>query len=122
VILTTHYIEEAEEMADRIGVINHGSLMLVEDKTTLMKRLGRKQLIISLLTQLEVLPDSLVSDSVQLTNDGYHIYYTFESKHEETGVSSFLKKLSQNGIEFRDLETKQSSLEEIFVTLVGNRS
>lgn len=122
VILTTHYIEEAEEMADRIGVINHGSLMLVEDKATLMKRLGRKQLIISLLTKLEALPDSLVSDSVQLTDDGYHIYYTFESKHEETGVSSFLKKLTQNGIEFRDLETKQSSLEEIFVTLVGNRS
>ncbi len=122
VILTTHYIEEAEEMADRIGVINRGSLILVEDKVTLMTRLGQKQLIISLISRMNTLPPSLISESVRLSEDGFHLYFTFESKHEETGVSQFLKQLAQLGIEFRDLETQQSSLEEIFVNLVGHQS
>lgn len=122
VILTTHYIEEAEEMADRIGVIDKGSLILVEDKDTLMKRLGRKQLIISLLKHLDQLPAELKAETTTLSEDGLHIFYTFESKEEETGISTLLKKLSEHSIEFRDLETKQSSLEEIFVNLVGNRS
>lgn len=122
VILTTHYIEEAEEMADRIGVITNGSLILVEDKATLMKRLGRKQLIISLLKHLDALPEALNSPDIHLAEDGYHLHYDFESKREETGISEFLSKLSAHGIAFRDLETKQSSLEEIFVNLVGNRS
>ncbi len=121
VILTTHYIEEAEEMADRIGVINSGSILLVEDKLTLMKRLGRKQLIVSLLSKLETVPALLESEFVTLSEDGFHLNFTFESKDENTGVSEFLKKLTQLEIEFRDLETKQSSLEEIFVNLVGNR-
>lgn len=122
VILTTHYIEEAEEMADRIGVINKGSLVLVEDKSVLMKRLGRKRLTISLINHLETIPSSLDSESVQLSDDGYQLHYTFESNHEETGISEFLQKISDLGIAFRDLETQQSSLEEIFVTLVGNQS
>jgi len=121
VILTTHYIEEAEEMADRIGVINKGTLMLVEEKATLMKRLGQKQLIVSLINRLEQVPPVIASSSVQLSEDGCHLYYTFESKTEETGISDFLRKLAQAGIEFRDLETKQSSLEEIFVHLVGHK-
>lgn len=122
VILTTHYIEEAEEMADRIGVINKGSLVLVEDKSVLIKRLGRKQLTISLINHLEQIPSRLDSESVQLSDDGYHLHYSFESNHEETGISEFLQKVTAQGIAFRDLETKQSSLEEIFVTLVGNPS
>ena len=122
VILTTHYIEEAEEMADRIGVINKGSLILVEEKASLMKRLGSKQLIVSLLNPLETLPTELISNTIQLSKDGLHLYYTFESKLEENGVSEFLGTLSKLGIGFRDLETKQNSLEEIFVHLVGNQS
>lgn len=122
VILTTHYIEEAEEMADRIGVINKGSLVLVEDKSVLMKRLGRKQLTISLINRLDSIPETLSSESIQLSEDGYHLYYMFESNHEETGISEFLQKVTEHGIAFRDLETTQSSLEEIFVTLVGNQS
>lgn len=122
VILTTHYIEEAEEMADRIGVINKGELILVEEKSVLMKRLGRKQLRVALLNRLDHVPLDLASEQVALSEDGLHLSYTFEGKQEETGISVFLSALSAQGILFRDLETKQSSLEEIFVNLVGKQS
>jgi ABC-2 type transport system ATP-binding protein len=122
IILTTHYIEEAEEMADRIGVINKGSLILVEDKATLMHRLGQKRLTISLFSPLDSHHPLLGSDSVSLSEDGLHIHYTFVSKSDETGITEFLKKIADHGIEFRDLETHQSSLEEIFVNLVGSRA
>jgi ABC-2 type transport system ATP-binding protein len=122
VILTTHYIEEAEEMADRIGVINKGSLMLVEEKSTLMKRLGQKQLILSLTQPLNTLPAALISESIQLSQDGHSLSYTFESKQDDTHISEFLGKIAAVGITFRDVETKQSSLEEIFVNLVGKHS
>ncbi len=121
IILTTHYIEEAEEMADRIGVINKGSLILVEDKTKLMKTLGRKQLILTLSQPLEAIPDALKSDQVHLSDAKTTLYYSFESKGGHTGISEFLKKLTEHNIDYTDLETKESSLEEIFVDIVGQK-
>jgi len=122
VILTTHYIEEAEEMADRIGVMSQGSLLLVEEKKALMKQLGKKQLTVTMASRLEALPDSLVSETIQLSGEGRQILYHFESKREDTGISEFLSILTHHGIVIRDLETKQSTLEEIFVNIVGNKS
>ena len=116
IILTTHYIEEAEEMADRIGVINKGKIILVEQKSALMKKLGKKQLIMTLQQPLEKalldLPLEVSSDKLQLT-------YTFDSKAHETGITTLLKQLSDAGISLKDLQTKESSLEDIFVQLVG---
>lgn len=118
IILTTHYIEEAEEMADRIGVINKGEIILVEDKTVLMRKLGKKQLTVHLKEPLAALPAGLADPSLTLANDGADLVYTFDGQAEDTGVADLLKRLSQQGVEFKDLKTDQSSLEDIFVSLV----
>ncbi len=121
IILTTHYIEEAEEMADRIGVINKGEIILVEDKKALMKKLGKKQLMLNLQNPLSQLPPQLQSHSLELSEDKLQLIYTFDSQAEETGIAQLLRKLAEAGIDFKDLETTESSLEEIFVKLVGGR-
>jgi ABC-2 type transport system ATP-binding protein len=118
IILTTHYIEEAEEMADRVGVINKGELILVEDKTALMKKLGKKTLTVALSERLEQLPAELGEWNLALNDDGHEIEYVFDTRAERTGVSSLLRKLGDLGIGYKDLNTQQSSLEDIFVSLV----
>ncbi|MFT5448476.1 MAG: ABC-2 type transport system ATP-binding protein [Gammaproteobacteria bacterium] len=118
VILTTHYIEEAEDMADRIGVINNGELIVVEDKETLMRKLGKKQLILTLQAPLERIPDELKPWSVELSADGQTMTYTFDTQREDTGIAELLRALTLQGIDFRDLKSSESSLEEIFVNLV----
>jgi ABC-2 type transport system ATP-binding protein len=118
IILTTHYIEEAEEMADRIGVINHGKLNLVEDKHTLMRKLGRKQLTLTLQQPLAGIPQALASCPLELSDDGNTLVYTFDARQEHTGIPEVLRELGQHGIDFKDLHSSQSSLEEIFVSLV----
>ena len=118
IILTTHYIEEAEEMADRVGVILKGELILVEDKTELMKKLGKKTLTLNLQDPLESVPPGLAEWKVTLKADGHELEYVFDSNLEKTGVPSLLRKLSDLGIAFKDLNTSQSSLEDIFVSLV----
>jgi len=118
IILTTHYIEEAEEMADRIGVINKGELILVEGKAALMRKLGKKQLTISLQTPLEKLPDALSSLPLMLTAGGESLVYSFDIQLEDTGIAGLLKTLAGLGIDFKDLQTSESSLEDIFVNLV----
>ena len=121
IILTTHYIEEAEEMADRIGVISQGELILIEGKDKLMQQLGTKQLSIQLQSPVEILPESLRSDALALSADGYALVYTFDAQCEQTGIAELLKKLDQAGIEVKDLHSSQSSLEDIFVNLVHER-
>jgi ABC-2 type transport system ATP-binding protein len=121
VILTTHYIEEAEEMADRIGVINKGEIVLVEDKTTLMRKLGRKQLTLHLQTPLERVPPQLANRQLELTAEGTQLVYTFDTQTDSTGIASLLRQLNELGIDFKDLHTEESSLEEIFVTLIGGK-
>lgn len=118
ILLTTHYIEEAEEMADRIGVINKGELILVEDKHTLMRKLGKKQLSLTLQQPLDRIPDELSNYQLELSEDGNTMTYTFDSQSEETGIASLLRQLDSAGIDFKDLHSKESSLEEIFVNLV----
>ncbi|MBN8839254.1 MAG: ABC transporter ATP-binding protein [Sphingomonadales bacterium] len=118
IILTTHYIEEAEEMADRVGVINRGKLLLVEEKDALMKKLGRRQLALTLAEPLPALPDGLAQWHLGLEDDGRILRYTFDAQAEHTGIPSLLRALSDRGISFSDLETKRSSLEDIFVDLV----
>ncbi len=118
IILTTHYIEEAEEMADRVGVISKGKLILVEDKDALIKKLGRKTLTLNLSEPLAALPAGLDDWSLELAGEGHELVYEFDSQAEATGVPSLLRRLSDLGIPFRDLHTRQSSLEEIFVGLV----
>ena len=118
IILTTHYIEEAEEMADRVGVILKGELILVEEKTALMKKLGKKTLTLNLQDPLEAVPPGLAEWNVALKADGHELEYVFDSNQEKTGVPSLLRKLSDLGITFKDLNTSQSSLEDIFVSLV----
>ena len=118
IILTTHYIEEAEEMADRVGVINKGELILVEEKTALMRKLGKKTLTISLVEPLDSVPGGLSEWDVALNADGYEIEYVFDTRAERTGVSSLLRRLGDLGIGYKDLNTEQSSLEDIFVSLV----
>ncbi|MFD1215632.1 MULTISPECIES: ABC transporter ATP-binding protein [Microbulbifer] len=118
IILTTHYIEEAEEMADRIGVINHGQLVLVEDKHTLMRKLGKKQLTVHLQNPLQTLPEALAEFDLELADDGHQLIYTFDTQREQTGIAELLRSLNQQGVEFRDLHSSESSLEEIFVNLV----
>ncbi|KAB8162313.1 ATP-binding cassette domain-containing protein [Lysobacter maris] len=120
IILTTHYIEEAEEMADRIGVINHGELVLVEDKTTLMRKLGKKQLTLSLQEPLAAIPAELAGLPLELSADGQSLVYTFDVQSEETGIAGLLRQLHAHGIDFRDLHSSESSLEDIFVSLVRN--
>lgn len=122
IILTTHYIEEAEEMADRIGVINHGELILVEDKTTLMHKLGKKQLILQLHQPLEKIPASLAARGIVLSDDAMELVYTYNTQGDRTGITSLLAELSDAGIKFKDLSTTQSSLEQIFVSLVKRPS
>lgn len=118
IILTTHYIEEAEEMADRVGVILKGELILVEQTATLMKKLGRKTLTLNLQEPMEVVPPELAEWSLTLKADGHELEYVFDSNLENTGVPSLLRRLSDLGIAFKDLHTSQSSLEDIFVSLV----
>jgi len=119
IILTTHYIEEAEEMADRIGIITKGELILVEDKTSLMKKLGTKELTLQLLHPLEQIPSDLGIPGLKLSADKFELSYTFDSKSEQIGIADLLQKLSQHHIYYKDLYTSQSSLEDIFVNLVN---
>ncbi|PQM26641.1 multidrug ABC transporter ATP-binding protein [Sphingopyxis lindanitolerans] len=118
IILTTHYIEEAEEMADRVGVISKGKLILVEEKEALIKKLGRKTLTLNLAEPLEAVPEALGEWALELADAGHELVYEFDSHAEATGVPSLLRRMSDLGIAFKDLRTRQSSLEDIFVGLV----
>ena len=118
IILTTHYIEEAEEMADRIGVINKGELIVVEDKAVLMRKLGKKQLTLQLRAPLHALPGALAGLPLELTENGQTLVYTYDTQQEETGIGELLKRLAELGIDFKDLHSSESSLEDIFVSLV----
>jgi ABC-2 type transport system ATP-binding protein len=120
IILTTHYIEEAQQMADRIGVINQGEIILVEEKAELMRKLGRKQLKLQLLKQLDSIPTELAAHRIALAADGNELVYTYDTQGERTGITALLSDLSRTGIRFRDIQTTQSSLEDIFVGLVRN--
>jgi ABC-2 type transport system ATP-binding protein len=122
IILTTHYIEEAEEMADRVGVINKGQLLLVEDKTELMRKLGKKELSLQLQEPLAGLPEALSNYPLELKNEGHELVYTFDAQEEHGAIAGLLRRLVADGIEFKDLQTKQSSLEEIFVNLVRDHA
>jgi ABC-2 type transport system ATP-binding protein len=121
IILTTHYIEEAEEMADRIGVMRKGELILVEEKTELMQKLGRKQLNLQLQAPLAAMPAELAGYDLMLADTGTELTYTYDTQSERTGITSLLRDLNQAGIRVRDLQTTQSSLEDIFVNLVSDR-
>jgi ABC-2 type transport system ATP-binding protein len=118
IILTTHYIEEAEEMADRIGVMNRGKIILVEDKAVLMQKLGKRQLTLHLQTPLAAIPDSLGPYGLELAGEGSELIYSFDAKSERTGIAELMRQLSALGIDFKDLKTTESSLEDIFVSLV----
>ena len=118
IILTTHYIEEAEDMADRIGVIRKGELILVEDKDVLMRKLGKKQLTLTLQQPMERVNDALARWPLELSSDGQQLTYTFDTQQEDTGIAALLRALAEHGIDFKDLHTSESSLEEIFVSLV----
>jgi ABC-2 type transport system ATP-binding protein len=118
IILTTHYIEEAEEMADRVGVIDHGKILLVEDKATLMRKLGKRRLTLALLEPMKTLPETLAPWSLALEDGGGRLVYSFDAEADDTGMPSLLRRLDELGIAFRDLETSRSSLEDIFVGLV----
>jgi ABC-2 type transport system ATP-binding protein len=121
IILTTHYIEEAEEMADRIAVINKGEIILVEEKNELMRKLGKKQLTLQLHKRLDAIPDGLAAHRLTLSGDGSELIYTYDTQGERTGITALLKDINLAGIRFRDLSTTQSSLEDIFVGLVSQR-
>jgi ABC-2 type transport system ATP-binding protein len=118
IILTTHYIDEAEEMADRVGVINKGKIILIEDKTSLMQKMGKKELTLQLQSPLSAIPSELAHHTLSLQNDGLELVYTFDSQQEQSGIATILRTLDELKIEFKDLYTRQSSLEDIFVTLV----
>ena len=118
IILTTHYIEEAEEMADRIGVIRKGELMLVEEKSVLMQKLGKKQLKLHLKAPLDAIPAALADAALTLSADGNTLVYTFDAQSDETGIAALLRRLGEHGIDFKELQSSQSSLEDIFVSLV----
>jgi ABC-2 type transport system ATP-binding protein len=122
IILTTHYIEEAEEMADRIGVISKGEIILVEDKHVLMQRLGKKQLSLQLKQPLHEQPAALAGYALTLTDGGHELVYSFDGQHEHTGIPELLRDLAANGIDFKDLKSSESSLEEIFVNLLRARA
>jgi ABC-2 type transport system ATP-binding protein len=122
IILTTHYIEEAEEMADRIGVIRKGELVVVEDKHVLMRKLGKKQLTLQLQTPLERVPDALSGEPLELADDGHTLVYTFDTQAERTGIATLLRRLAEHGIDFKDLHSSESSLEDIFVSLVHSNA
>jgi ABC-2 type transport system ATP-binding protein len=118
IILTTHYIEEAEDMADRIGVISKGELIVVEEKNVLMRKLGKKQLTLTLRQPMTHIPDGLSDWTLELADDGYALVYSFDTQDEETGIAELLRTLGEHGIEFKDLRSSESSLEDIFVSLV----
>ncbi len=122
IILTTHYIEEAEEMADRVGVINNGEIILVEDKVELMRKLGKKQLMLHLQQPLQTLPAALAGYSLELSADGSELVYTYDTQRQHNDITALFKDLAEAGINFNDLQTEQTSLEEIFVNLVRNPS
>jgi ABC-2 type transport system ATP-binding protein len=122
IILTTHYIEEAEQMADRIGVIDKGEIILVEDKAVLMEKLGKKQLILLLQRPLASVPEALASYGLELSADGTQLVYTFDAERERSRIAGLLHRLAELGIDFKDLQTRESSLEEIFVSLVKGRA
>jgi len=121
IILTTHYIEEAEQMADRVGVINHGEIILVEEKAELMQKLGKKQLKLQLHDALDAVPVGLEDFRLTVSEDGMELTYVYDTQSERTGITSLLKELNERGVSFRDLDTEQSSLEEIFVSLVHDK-
>ncbi len=118
IILTTHYIEEAEDMADRIGVIRKGELIVVEDKHVLMRKLGKKQLTITLQQPMEQVPPALARWPLELSQDGQQLTYSFDTQQEDTGIAALLRALAELGIDFKDLHSSESSLEDIFVSLV----
>jgi ABC-2 type transport system ATP-binding protein len=118
IILTTHYIEEAEEMADRIGVINRGELIVVEEKKTLMEKLGKRQLTLHLQSKLDKIPEELAGYPLELSGDGTELIYTFDSKSPRTGIATLLRQIGDLGITFKDLQTSESSLEDIFIGLL----
>jgi len=118
IILTTHYIEEAEEMADRVGVIDHGKLLLVEDKAALMRKLGKRRLTVVLHDPMTILPAALADWPLALEDEGHKLVYTFDAENEATGIPGLLRKLDELHIDYRDLDTARSSLEDIFVGLV----
>jgi ABC-2 type transport system ATP-binding protein len=118
IILTTHYIEEAQEMADRVGIINHGEIILVEEKRELMRQLGKKQLILDLQKRLEAIPEGLGDYGLEMADNGRQLIYTYDTQGERTGITRLLGSLNDAGIRFKDLNTTQSSLEDIFVDLV----
>ncbi|TAJ71209.1 MAG: ABC transporter ATP-binding protein [Phenylobacterium sp.] len=122
IILTTHYIEEAEEMADRIGVISNGELILVEDKDVLMRKLGKKQLTLHLQEPLKTVPPGLDGYQLELAAEGSELVYTFDAQAETTGIAELMKRLAERGVDFKDLRTQESSLEDIFVSLVRARA
>jgi ABC-2 type transport system ATP-binding protein len=120
IILTTHYIEEAQEMADRIGIINKGEITLIEEKAVLMKKLGQKRLTLQLRNPLQAVPPDLGEFGLELSADGVELMYTFDTQRERTGIATLLRKLGDHGITIRDLHTSESSLEDIFVSLVSS--
>ncbi len=120
IILTTHYIEEAEMMADRVGVINKGEIVLVEEKAALMRKLGRKELTLQLHTPLPAIPPALAAHNLELTEGGNALVYAYDTRGERTGITALLSDLAAGGIRFRDLRTRETSLEDIFVNLVRN--
>lgn len=122
IILTTHYIEEAEEMADRIGIINRGEIVLVEEKDALLSKLGKRQLALQLQVPINAIPEELKSFALELADDGNTLIYTFDVQSEQTGIATLLKRLGECGIDFRNLRSSESSLEDIFVDLVRTRS
>jgi ABC-2 type transport system ATP-binding protein len=121
IILTTHYIEEAQNIADRIGVINHGQIILVEDKAELMRKLGKKQLTLELQKNLDAVPETLAAHQLTLAAGGAELVYTYDTQGERTGITALLGDLNKAGIRFKDLRTTQSSLEDIFVGLVSKK-
>jgi ABC-2 type transport system ATP-binding protein len=121
IILTTHYIEEAEEIADRVGIISEGSLLLVEDKQKLMQKLGKRQLLIELRQPIDAIPAALADYRLELSEDGAYLVYTYDTRGERTGITSLLQDLDPAGLSLKDLKSSQSSLEEIFVNLVSTK-
>jgi ABC-2 type transport system ATP-binding protein len=122
IILTTHYIEEAEQMADRVGVINKGEIVVVEETGTLMHKMGQKRLTLQLAEPLTELPEALKADGLALAADGTALHFDYDTQAERTGITTLLARLNEAGLSVRDLETSQSSLEEIFVGLVGGKA
>jgi ABC-2 type transport system ATP-binding protein len=118
IILTTHYIEEAEEMADRIGVISKGELIVVEQKAALMQKLGSRRLVLHLQTPLASIPPQLAAFPLTLSDEGRELVFSFDARAPQTGIAPLLRRLGEHGIDFKDLQTSETSLEDIFVTLV----